>query len=489
MRLLPIILLFISFCSIAAVHGSTSINWDDWDIVPGRILVKFTEAKSASLRLTKNLGLSEITHIEPIESVVIKNLDDSLKGSFRSLLPQTFVCEFEPRNRDEVFGHLKDDPDVIYFEPDRIRIANVQWGTSDPNDPLLPLWGMEAIDAPSAWDRLPVRRSGIRVAVFEDQIDLNHPDLYRQRSTVQNGSGEISDHATHVAGTIAATANNSLGVAGVANVELVSLMITGRSSSFSQQISWAVANGIDIVNMSWCWCGTSPCTPGVYAAPSETEQDAISGAGKLGVIFVAAAGNDNQESDSQERSPVPASYSGVWAVSALNVDLSRATFSNYGDYVDFAAPGDRIRSTVPNSGYSYKSGTSMAAPHLSGVCAAIRSLQPAISPVSLSRLLILTGRDLGTQGNDDYFGQGIPQLGYAVDCLSDIYAENRGVILPLPFGPGTLFWPLRSIELAVEKVPQGGKIGLVRGSSFDEIITINKPCTIVAVGGSAVIGE
>jgi len=103
--------------------------------------------------------------------------------------------------------------------------------------------------------------------------------------------------------------------------------------------------------------------------------------------------------------------------------------------------------------------------------------------------LILTGRDLGTQGNDDYFGQGIPQLGYAVDCLSDIYAENRGVILPLPFGPGTLFWPLRSIELAVEKVPQGGKIGLVRGSSFDEIITINKPCTIVAVGGSAVIGE
>jgi subtilisin family serine protease len=530
-------------------------RWDEWDVIPGSVIVKYKSEKSARLKeatATSNVrGLA----LTPIEASVEKLVRaESPTRKFLSILPDTFVGKFDPRQRDEVIRALAADPDVIYFEPDRIRVIGTTWGTQTPNDPgRAQLWGMDRIGAPAAWARQPATRSAIRVAVMEDRYDATHRDLTAQNSPVQNNMGPITDHATHVSGIIAATGNNNTDVVGVANVELVSLAWPSSISMMAQQITWARNNQIRVINMSWGYCGNDgvdngdDCKKCLYIASSKAEQEAITNA-RGDIVFVAAAGNGACQTDANGRTPIPASYNDVIGVSALSplsfkiteqsltslktegvpddvlaklesikglkvngkgqflawlrttigdeptarfeslilkhaLDQSegRAAFSNFGPYVDLTAPGVDILSTITGNATKLDSGTSMASPHVAGSAAAVLAIAPAFDIPSIPRLLTLTAEDIGAAGRDNDFGEGVVRVDRAVAAIANVYAENGASC-----GAGTLANPYCTLRDAINLVPAGGTIGLVRGE-FSVPTTITKPLTIVSVGGSATI--
>jgi subtilisin family serine protease len=478
--------------SQTALAAEVGAGWDDWDVIPGRLLVKYTALGSAAIKT--GLASSTVPWISlvPIEQPVERELAaQGMATPFISLLPDTYIGEFDPARRDEVINALAADLNVIYFEPDRIRKADPTWGTSTPNDPLRgQLWGMDRIGAPAAWGRQAAARSAIRVAVIEaiGRYDDQHRDLTAQNSAAQNDTRAIdaTSHATHVSGIIAATGNNNTDVVGVANVELVALASPANMAGMAQQITWAVNNQVRVINMSWKWCGPLGCGTGVcsYPAPSQTEQDAITNA--VGnIVFVAAASNDSCRADANGRFPIPASYAGVIGASALTQTDTLANFSNFGPYVALTAPGMNILSTFNNNATGIMSGTSMAAPHVAGSAAAVVAIQPTFDIRSISRLLGLTAEHLGAPGRNEQFGDGVVRVDQATAAIAEVYAET-GAACP---GTGTLnapFCTLGGVGGAVDRVPLGGRIGLVRGL-FAGPITIAKPLVLLSVGGTATI--
>lgn len=421
---------------------------------------------------------------------------------YQQHLPRHFIGTFDPGQRDRVLKALAEDQDVEYFEPDRLRLATPTWGTVTPNDPSLDLlWGMNRIGASNAWTRQSAVRAPSRVAVIEvsesgtsnGRFDNQHRDLAAQNSPVQNDSRPVSGHATHVAGIIAATGNNGLDVTGVANVELVSLTpgAAGPSvSGFANAIGWARNNQVRVINMSFKWCGNdllpNPCDRCIYPAPSQTEQDAIRGALNA-IVFVAAAANDRCQTDAAGRSPIPASYAGVIAVSAIDQNDALADFSNHGPYIALTAPGVNITSTRPGDVLGTSSGTSFAAPHVAGAAAAVLAVRNNYDVPSIPRLLQLTAQDIGDPGRDNQFGEGVVRADSAVAAVADVYGDLFPNFFLLR---GTLELPFFAAQ-AINNVAPGGTVGLVRtpGSSYTGFTTLSKPCTIIAVGGPVTIGN
>jgi len=196
----------------------------------------------------------------------------------------------------------------------------------------------------------------ILVAILDTGIDLQHEDLAGKVAggvnlTDSPTASDLLGHGTHVAGIIAATANNGIGIAGLApNSRLLNVKAADDSgmvwpSDIAKGIVWAVDNGASIINMSLLVPASSPVL-----------EEAVDYAWSRGVVLIAAAGNNIKSI------PVyPACYPKVIAVAATDIDGSLWAGSNYGDWVDVYAPGVEIYSTLPGNEYGYKSGTSMAA--------------------------------------------------------------------------------------------------------------------------------
>lgn len=317
-----------------------------------------------------------------------------------------------------------------------------------PTDPLYrQQWHYPAINLPEAWDYSDGQ--GALVAVVDSGVYLQHPDLAANLSagydfiadsdTALDGDGLDDDandpgdgglggssswHGTHVAGTIAAVANNGQGGSGVAYgaqiMPLRALGLAGGGSSYDVQQAVRYAAGLandsglrperraDIINLS---VGCSGC----YSAIDEALFDAVHAAG---VIVIAAAGNDNSNVPSY-----PAAYPKVISVAATDRNDARAYYSNYGSSIDVSAPGgaqqsrssDGVLSTLVDESagalrpsYEYYQGTSMAAPHVAGVAALMVALHPALTPddfaAALSSGAIVD--DLGSSGRDNQFGYG-----------------------------------------------------------------------------------
>lgn len=281
------------------------------------------------------------------------------------------------------------------------------------------------MNAPEAWD-LTVGNSNTIVAVIDTGVDYNHPDLaanmWRNPGEVagngldDDGNGVVDDvfgynsitdsgnpmddnqHGTHCAGTISGVGNNGIGVVGVSwNTKIMAvkfLSSTGSGNLWNavKSIDYVTKmrdRGTNVVLSSNSWGG------GGFYSPL---RDAIQRHANAGLIFVAAAGNNTNNNDSNPSYPASYDVSNVVAVAAA--DASNGTlayFSNYGaTSVDIAAPGVNIYSTLPNGGYGYLSGTSMATPHISGALALIIGRSPGLPMSTYIDAMYATGKPLAS---------------------------------------------------------------------------------------------
>jgi thermitase len=270
-----------------------------------------------------------------------------------------------------------------------------------PNDPYwIQQWGPQKIGADWAWNTT-VGDHSVLVAVIDTGIYYKHPDIAPNYvplgfNWAYNNSDPVDDfgHGTHCAGIIAAAINNSLGIAGLAQVSIMAEKVLD-STGWGYD-DW-LANGI--INATDAGARILSISLGGYG-DSQVIHDAIRYAYDSGVLIIAAAGNQNTNVK-----PYPAGYKEVVAVAATDEQDNKAYFSNYGDWIELSAPGVNIISTVP-SGYAVYSGTSMACPHVAGVAALVWSEYPNRTRDWVREWLRYTSDDLGTKGYDIYYGYG-----------------------------------------------------------------------------------
>ncbi len=273
------------------------------------------------------------------------------------------------------------NPLVEYAELDHVAYA-----VGEPNDPYFDRqWGLSNgndadIDAPEAWD-LTRGSDSVLIAILDTGIDQDHEDLAGKLAGSKNFTrsrtvDDLYGHGTHVAGIAAAATDNGKGVAGVGydsrllNVKVLDDTGSGYYSWIAKGITWAADNGGKVINMS---LGGS--------AQSRMLEEAVNYAWGKGVVLVAAAGNGGSSDPLY-----PAYYENCIAVAATDSNDQKASWSSYGAWVDVAAPGVSIFSTVPNHTstlfgrvkppYAYASGTSMATPHVAGVAALVWAQYP-----------------------------------------------------------------------------------------------------------------
>jgi hypothetical protein len=323
-------------------------------------------------------------------------------------------------------ARLRSDPRVRYAEPNVVFTADATpndpffsrlWGLNNNGFPVAGRWGTPDadIDAPEAWS-VTTGSDSVTVAVIDTGIDYLHPDLSSQMwinpgencpgcrtdGIDNDGNGYVDDwrgwdfangdndpmddngHGTHVAGTIGAAGNNGIGVVGVNwRVRLLPLKFlggdgTGTAANAVSAVLYAADKGATVLNNSW---GGDDY--------SQALADAITVADTHGALFVAAAGNSGTDNDSMPTYPASYALPNVVTVAATDNSDQLAYFSNVGrKSVDLAAPGLNIYSTWPGGAYQYMSGTSMAAPHVSGAAALAKAAFPSATGVGLKALLL-----------------------------------------------------------------------------------------------------
>ncbi|HJQ69656.1 MAG TPA: S8 family peptidase [Blastocatellia bacterium] len=360
---------------------------------------------------------------------------------------ELFLFKFDPRlSVQDAIRNTLSDPRVEYAEPNYLlrpaetvpndEFFNLMWGLA--NDGNAGAAGAD-IGATRVWD-ITQGSQDVVVAVVDTGADLSHPDLAANAwvnpgEVAGNGvdddrnglvddvngwnffsnnnrvfeDGFVDRHGTHVSGTIGAAGNNHLGVAGVAwrvklmSVKFIGLMdgeIEGTTADAIKAINYVTAlrnRGVNLraINASWG-----------DADRSNALRNAIAAAGQAGILFVTAAGNggDDGRGDDVDQSPdYPSGWSkevpSIISVAALDRNDRLPSYSNFGhETVDVAAPGgvcncsNGIYSTLPGGGYGYAFGTSMSAPHVTGIAALLWSVEPALTPAQVKQRIVSTAQ-------------------------------------------------------------------------------------------------
>lgn len=324
----------------APKNSAVKVNLEKGSYAKGEVIVKFKNSVSKSKEGSElnKLGASEVKDT------------DAVKSDYKVL---------KVGNVEAVVKALSKNPNVEYAEPNYTFAS-----TWTPNDTYYQgyQYGPQNTYTNLAWD-VTRGSSSQEIAILDSGVDYNHPDLasktIRGYDFVDRDYTpmDLNGHGTHVAGTAAAITNNARGVAGMApNTKILAVRVldangSGSLTNIADGIRYAADQGAEVINLSLgCDCSTT------------TLENAVNYAWNKGSVVVAAAGNDGVSTTFE-----PASYSNVIAVGAVDSRDRRASFSNYGSWVDVTAPGVDIASTVPNNGYSYMSGTSMASPHVAGL--------------------------------------------------------------------------------------------------------------------------
>lgn len=356
-------------------------------------------------------------------------------------------------------------------------------------DPLLQTngqiidWGYEKVQAKRAkeWGWTG---KGVKIGIVDTGIRTDHRDLRVAGgvSFVEESPSFNDDegHGTHVAGILAAL-DNTIGTVGVApDAEIYAIKALnsegeGNLSDIVAGIQWAIDQKMDIVNLSF----TAP--DGSYLL-----SEAVKKANQQGLILVAASGNALQPLSSNTDVLFPARYPGVISVGSINLKNEKSTFSYFGPSLEFVAPGEKILSTyLPKTagspeGYAYMSGTSMAAPFVTGIAALYKQAYPLLSNLSIREMMQQSAVDLGKAGKDIDFGYGIVQAPDVTTSFPDIakdawfsqevsYLYERSIITGFPDGK---FYPSRPVTRA-EAMTMIGKAlemdGQLRETSFLDV--------------------
>ncbi len=367
-----------------------------------------------SVSLTMNQSIEHVSHEEVIYRV--DDLDQAL-----TLADEYHLSFNQLSSRGMATFNLTDASNIelltaMGFAYNRTsQVVAPPWQETTDEDPYLSdQYALEMMDTINAW-QVTEGTSNVTVAIIDTGIDDNHDEFVGRISsksynsvTETVGISEVIDdqgHGTMVAGIIGAQKNNSTGIAGItSNVQLMVIKAnadgkeTFQDSAIIEGIYYAADNGADIINLSLGSTYENPYT-----------KEALDYASSLGVIVVAASGNDGTN-----EAFYPAAFDSTISVSAVGEDTLIAEYSNYGETIDISAPGTDIITTTTNNGYGSVSGTSFAAPQVSGVLALMLSYFTEMERAEIIQRLLLSSVDQGAEGIDDYYGHGITNTNNAL---------------------------------------------------------------------------
>lgn len=392
--------------------------------------------------------------------------------------------------------------DVLYAEPNWKRYPSA---LSPVTDPLYTSqWHYDSINLKSAWQAMDGRGdAAITVAVLDTGVLTAHPDLspnlvagydFIDNDSNANDPGDksigggqrSSFHGTHVAGTIAAVEGNNMGGTGIApGVKIMPVRVLGQDGGSSFEIiaglcfaaqlnsndnslcrSVPSGNAVDIINLSLGGPGFS-----------QTEQDVYNAVIEKGIIVIAAAGNESTSAPSY-----PAAYDNVISVSATNRNTELASYSNFGTLIDIAAPGGDFASdegVLSSWGddlsgpaeltYGSLQGTSMAAPHVAGVAALMKSVKPELNHAEFRSHLIAgdLSQDIGDTGRDNKFGHGL------IDAHKAVLEAKGDTGAKILSSANSLFFDVsqvtRSFTLIGSGVDDASELGVVDVRADSEV--------------------
>ena len=404
--------------------------------------------------------------------------------------------------------HMQDEsPDDAAYSAESLQIAQVEEGVLDGQNTVIDdpkkssQWALEAVRAYEAWDTVRVN-GAVTVAVLDSGVNGGHEDLDGRvlpgYNAIENNT-DVTDnygHGTHVAGIIAATANNNTGVAGVsynASIYPVKVMDsketdTGKLLAGMNKVA-DPDNGVNpkVMNVS---IGSSDPWTGSDAAL----QAAVTKVHNKGILIVYAAANKTSGSASAawDSYPVDLDLNSAGteghpsSIGVINAQKSGNTYartpsSNYNKSgkktKTLCAPGTNIYSTLRGGGYGNMSGTSMAAPYVSGIAALVFAANPALSASQVKKILEETAQDLGPKGWDNETGYGMVDAAAAVQKAAK---QSGGVGTAPTIGGDT---SVKATETAQVSIANSGSRTWTWMSSDDTLAVVNGAGTAATVTG------
>lgn len=381
--------LSLAFIPLFNASGSVSATQPE---VPKKVALE-------QVKMEKNKFKSEELILKFKDNVDASVQEQTLKSIGAEVVPvgngKSDFTKLKVKDVEEAIQKLENNPNLEYAEPNYIFTA--QW---TPNDTYYSgyQYGLQTTQTNLAWD-VTKGSTGQEIAVIDTGVDYTHPDL--DGKTIlgydfvadDNNPMDENGHGTHVAGIAAAETNNATGIAGMApNTKVLAVRVLDASGSgtlddIASGIRYAADNGAEVINMSLgCNCHTVAL------------EDAVNYAWNKGVVVVAAAGNDGVSTTFE-----PASYTNVIAVGAVDSRDRKASFSNWGTWVDVVAPGVQIASTYPGNQYVYMDGTSMASPFVAGLAALLKG--QGRTNVQVRQAIELTADPVSGTGKNSKYGR------------------------------------------------------------------------------------
>jgi PKD repeat protein len=414
-------LLFTLLATLLISVQTEAQNYEKY-YVDGSLYVKFVDSYAHNLQVDadKNVSLTDAAYFANfVEAFDVQSITRPFDYRNEHKLLQTFEMKLRDHNRlEEAIAALEQRPEIEYAEKVPLYYTDFK-----PNDTLYNLvsglnnwnWHLDVIQAELAWD-ITQGDAEIKVAIVDNAIWADHPDLadkivlqrdvmYNTNSSNPPPGGNPGDwsHGTHCSGLATAITNNTIGVAGIGyNTSIIAVKAAYNDNPngiYGQYgMSWAMSNGANVISMS-------------YGGPgfSSTVQNLINTGHNNGIVFVAAAGNDNNS-----LLHYPSAYNYVISVAATDENDQKADFSNFSESVDVSAPGGSgtngpsgLLSTTwdytVRGYYDSYSGTSMACPVVAGLCSLILSVNPDLTPDQVEEILKTTSDNIDDL-NPTYIG-------------------------------------------------------------------------------------
>jgi len=332
-----------------------------------------------------------------------------------------------PENaEDALVRALSRNPSIKFAEKDMLVTPDEYI----PNDPRYSSeWHLPIIQAPAAWDLS--QGDGVVIAVLDSGVYGEHPDLSSKMVAGWNvvsgntDTVDINGHGTGVAGFVGAATDNADGIASAGfNAKIMPIRITNSSdgyalySDMAKGITWAADHGANVANLSYRAFESSAATAAAQYMRN------------MGGVVVVSAGNDNADLGYSNNTSM------ITVAATTSTDV-RASFSNYGDYVDVAAPGASVLTTIKSGGYANANGTSFSAPLTAGVIGLIMSANPNLNPDQIEAVLEASADDL-IDGVDwhMYYGHGRINAANAVQLALNTAAADTQAPSVTIFSPG-----------------------------------------------------